>query len=160
MGKNWIAAGRAPRTWPWRRRGDGQVTAQVGEDGPRGPRDARGTYRVQQQQREEVQRHSETSYRARLSSNKVGAMRFGNRYKADNVEGAGSNRSGDRNKNRAGNMRSGDRNKNRARNMRSGDRNKNKAGNVKETGKEQNSGHFTDEERSKKLRFLGHEKIF
>merc|ERR1712037_271065 len=142
MGKNWIAAGRAPRTWPWRRRGDGRVTAQFGDDGPRGPRDARGTYRVQQQQREEVQRHSETSYRARLSSNKVGTMRFG-----------------DRNKNRAGNMRSVDRNKNRARNMRSGDRNKNEAGNVKETGKEQDSGHFTDEERSKKLKFLGHDKI-
>merc|ERR1712037_547166 len=83
---------------------------------PGGPRDARGTYRVQQQQqREEVQRHSETSHRARLSSkrNKVGAMR----YKADYMEGAGSNRSGDRNKN--------------------------KAGNVKATGKEQDSGHFT-----------------
>ena len=96
------------------------MTAQVGDDGPRGPRDARGTYRVQQQQqREEVQRHSETSHRARLSSNKVGAMRFGNRYKADYVEGAGSNRSGDRNKN--------------------------KAGNVKATGKEQDSGHFTND---------------
>jgi len=68
-----------------------------------------------------------------LSSNKVGARRFGNRYKADNVEGDGRNRSGDRNKNRAGN--------------------------VKETGKEQDSGHFTDEERSKKLKFLGHDKI-
>ena len=57
--------------------------------------------------------------------NKVGAMR----YKADYVEGAGSNRSGDRNKNKAGNMRIGHRN--------------NKAGNVKATGKEQDSGHFT-----------------
>merc|ERR1712210_417863 len=115
MGKNWIAAGRAPRTWPWRRRGDGRVTAQVGDDGPRGPRDARGTYRVQQQQqREEVQRHSETSHRARLSNrNKVGAMRFGNRYKADYVK--------------------------------IGHRNKNKAGNVKATGKEQDSGHFTED---------------
>jgi len=80
-----------------------------------------------------------------LSSNKVGAMRFGNRYKADYVEGAGSNRSGDRNKNKAGNMRIGHRN--------------NKAGDVKATGKEQDSGHFTSEERSKKLKFLGHEKI-
>ena len=84
------------------------MTAQVGEDGPRGPRDARGTYREQQKQ-EEVQRHSETSHRARLSSkNKVGAMR----YKADYVEGAGSNRY------RAGSVRSG--------NRRSGDMNKNR----------------------------------
>ena len=45
-------------------------------------------------------------------------MRFGNRYKADYVEGAGSNRSGDRNKN--------------------------KAGNVKATGKELDSGHFAE----------------
>ena len=76
-----------------------------------------------------------------MSSNKVGAMRFGNRYKADNVEGAGSNRSGDRNKN--------------------------KAGNVKATGKEQDSGHFTNDRgaeitpkvRRKKLKFLGYKKI-
>merc|ERR1712037_576411 len=119
--KNWIAAGRAPRTWPWRRRGDGRVTAQVGDDGPRGPRDARGTYWVQQQQqqqREEVQRHSETSHRARLSS----------KNKVDYVEGAGSNRSGDRNKN--------------------------KAGNVKATGKELDSGHFTDGRSARSLRSL------
>ena len=94
------------------------MTAQVGDDGPRGPRDARGTYR--EQQREEVRRHSDTSHRARLSSNKVG-----------DVEGAGSNRSGDRNKDKAGNMRIGHRN--------------NKAGNVKATGKEQDSGHFTND---------------
>ena len=76
-----------------------------------------------------------------MSSNKVGAMRFGNRYKADYVEGAGSNRSGDRNKN--------------------------KAGNVKATGKEQDSGHFTNDRgaeitpkvRRKKLKFLGYKKI-
>jgi len=73
----------------------------------------------------DIPRHSETSHRARLSINKVGAMR----YNADYVEGAGSNRSGDRNKNKAGNMRIGHRN--------------NKAGNVKATGKEQDSGHFT-----------------
>jgi len=59
------------------------------------------------------------------SKNKVGAMRFGNRYKADYVEGAGSNRSGDRNKNKAGNRyKSG--------NMRIGHRN-NEAGDVKAT---------------------------
>ena len=63
-----------------------------------------------------------------MSSNKVGAMRFGNRYKADYVEGAGSNRSGDRNKN--------------------------KAGNVKATGKEQDSGHFTDGCSARSLRSL------
>merc|ERR1712037_260388 len=113
--KNWIAAGRAPRTWPWRRRGDGRVTAQVGDDGPRGPRDARGTYR--EQQREEVQRHSETSYRARLSNNRNSAV----------------------------DMRSGNGYRHRAGNMRSGSRNKNKAGNVKATGKEQDSGHFTND---------------
>ena len=81
--------------------------------------------------------------------NKVGAMR----YKADYVEGAGSNRSGDRNKNKAGNMRIGHRN--------------NKAGNVKATGKEQDSGHFTNDRgaeitpkvRRKKLKFLGYKKI-
>merc|ERR1712037_940576 len=78
--KNWIAAGRALRTWPWRRRGDGRVTAQVGDDGPRGPRDARGTYQVQQQQREEVWRHSDTPHRARLSSNR---NRDGNRRSVD-----------------------------------------------------------------------------
>merc|ERR1712210_135166 len=108
----------------WRWPGD---CAQVGSDGPRGPRDARGTYR--EQQREGVQRHSDTSHRARLSSN-----RFGNRYKADYVEDAGNRRSDDR-------YRSG--NKNKAGNRRSGDRNKNKAGNVKATGQEQDSGHFT-----------------
>jgi len=75
-----------------------------------------------------------------LSSNKVGAMRFGNRYKADYVEGAGSNRSGDRNKNKAGNMRIGHRN--------------NKAGNVKATGKEQDSGHFTEDKQDKRRKKL------
>ena len=87
--------------------------------------------------------------------NKAGNMRSdntrsGDRNEADYVEDAGSNRSG--------NIRIG--NRYRSGNIRIGDRNKNKAGNVKETGKEQDSGHFTDEERSKKLRFLGHEKIF
>ena len=60
-----------------------------------------------------------------MSINKVGAMR----YNADYVEGAGSNRSGDRNKNKAGNMRIGHRN--------------NKAGNVKATGKEQSKTRAT-----------------
>ena len=50
-------------------------------------------------------------------------MRFGNGYKADYVEDAGSNRSG---------------------NMRFGNGNRYKAGNVKATGKEQDSGHFTE----------------
>jgi len=82
-----------------------------------------------------------------MNKNRVGAMRFGNRYKADYVEGTGSN-------------------------MRIGHRNKNKAGNVKATGKEQDSGHFTERSarslrslrsrpryEEKKLKFLGHEKI-
>jgi len=85
------------------------------------------------------------------NKNKVGAMRFGNRYKADYLEGTGYNRSG---------------------NMRFGNGNRYKAANVKATGKEQDSGHFTERSarslrslrsrpryEEKKLKFLGHEKI-
>ena len=68
--------------------------------------------------------------------------KFDNRYKA------GDMRSGNGYGYKVGNMRFG--NRCRASNMRSGnrrsvDRNKNKAGNVKATGKEQDSGHFTND---------------
>jgi len=91
------------------------VTAQVGDPG--GPEMREERIGCNEQQREEVRRHSDTSHRARLSSNKVG-----------DVEGAGSNRSGDRNKN--------------------------KAGNVKATGKEQDSGHFTEDKQDKRRKKL------